>query len=180
MTIERPRCIRVRPHEGGCEREIRQRTPCIGERNSRAPPIKRRRGKRKEEGREGGGDGREGGRGGRGGGDGGGDGLDTHFQSLFVVTDPSAPESTVDSYLVVPIFMIFHCTAPHLALEFIPRRTWSKRAPRSLVRLLAKPNHDLRYLNCRRRLYCPADTVGRNIFLRRDANWRLIRSGVFR
>lgn len=120
----------MRPHEGGCEREIRQRTPCIGERNSRAPPIKRRRGKRKEEGREGGGDGREGGRGGRGGGDGGGDGLDTHFQSLFVVTDPSAPESTVDSYLVVPIFMIFHCTAPHLALEFIPRRTWSKRAPR--------------------------------------------------
>jgi len=95
----------LRPHEEGCEREIRERTPCTGERNSRGPSHEAAASTRIS-------------------------------KESFRRQGPISPRSTVDSYLVAPIFMIFHYTAP-LA------RIYSRETRDEDLNEPVKPNHDL-------------------------------------
>lgn len=138
----------VGPREEGCEREIKERTPCIGERNSRSPSHEEAAAAA----------------------------ASTRIsKESFRRHEPISPRSTVDSYLIAPIFMISHYTAPLV-------RIYSRERRDAVVRVPCRPN---------RITICDTLTVdvdvdfisvprGRNIFLWRNVNWRLICSGIFR
>lgn len=97
----------LRPREEGCEREIRERTPCTGERNSRGPSHEAAAAASTRISKE-----------------------------SFRRHGPISPRSTVDSYLIAPIFMISHYTAPLVQIYSRERRDAIARVP-------AESNHDL-------------------------------------